>query len=296
MAATLLEALNQQKQQAQQPQAPAPGTTDLTRKLLLTKSGKAGAAAGGGQPNISNLGEQAAIQQTKTDLSNVQQQGVIGQQQQAISAEGIEEAARSGRTALDQERQGNLLQIRMDTNRILREAEEGGRKLSLQQDKARLDQIAQGLRLQDEKYIDNLKRAGAQARLDNELDFEIQLQRAQLGDTEELLKKKLGNASILQAKERDLKRFIGTMDIVDAINIAKANGKKAAIQQKWQAIGSATEAGVGMMNTKGGDSAGYNNRAGAGAVDAASSGVVNRSSAYENQGGDFNSGGMGGMA
>lgn len=244
MATTLMEALQAQKQK---PAAPAPGTTDLTRKLLLAKSGKAGAAAGGGAPNISNLGEQAAIQQTTADLGQVEKQGQVADQAEAMGNEGLAEAERAGRTSLGQQRQGNQLQLKMDTNRLFRDIEESGKKLDFEKDKAQLDQLSQNLRLQDQQYVDKLQHEGQKARLDNDLDFEKEYQKSQLGDLEELYRTKLGVNNLLSAKERDLKKFMGTMDIQDAIQIAKSNGKRAAIQQKWQGIGNAAEAGISMM-------------------------------------------------
>lgn len=244
MATTLLEALQAQKQK--QAAAPAPGTTDLTRKLLLAKSGKAG-AAGGGQPNISNLGEQAAIQQTNADLGQVEKQGQIADQAEAMATEGVQEAERAGRTSLGQQRQGNQLQLKMDTNRLFRDIEESGKKLDFEKDKAQLDQLSQNLRLQDQQYVDKLQHEGQKARLDNDLDFEKEYQKSQLGDLEDLYRTKLGVNNLLSAKERDLKKFMGTMDINDAIAIAKSNGKRAAIQQKWQGIGNAAEAGISMI-------------------------------------------------
>ena len=246
MATTLLEALRQRQQDT-------PGTlssqTEEAQRLLAAKSGKVGGTAGG--PRISSLGEQVAEQQTQAQLGQVQAEGQIAEQQQLGQSQEIAEKERAGRTEIGQARRANQLKISIATNDTMRELEQGRRTLNYERDKAAYDQLASGLALQDKGYLNDLRTRAAKDRLDDEATFMRQYQRSQLGDMENLLRTKLRSDSILQAKKRDLEKFIATMNVDDAIAIARSQMQAASTAQKWSGIGGVASATVGAYAKSG---------------------------------------------
>lgn len=245
MAATLLEALQAQpKQTSNQPPAPPQGqATDLARKLMLSRTGKA--QTGGASPALVNQDELQAASSTQAQIGQLGAQGALADAATQQADQGQTAAYQQASQQLGQQRQGNQLQERLQTNQILGELERNKGAINLDRDRAKLDQVAHGMAMQDRKYVSNLESEGRRQRLDSDVEFARQYQRASLGDAQELLRQKLGTDNLIQAKQRDINKMVAEISIDDAIQLAKAEMSRQNIQEKWGGIAEAGKGGLG---------------------------------------------------
>lgn len=222
--ANLLDTIRQNRSQlisdAQSQTAAPAGATLQTQNLLRAKTGKA--VGGGTAPAISNLGEQAAIQQAQTgiteqvapqvELQNAQEK----QQQQAQNVQ--QQQALAG---IEQQRQGQQQQFEQQANSILNQFNRDKSTLADQKSQAQLEQAAQVLNLKDQKYIEELQNIGAKRRIDSDADFKNSIQKLSLGNNLELLQSKLGSADVLSANDRDFQKAMADLSIEDALKQAQ---------------------------------------------------------------------------
>lgn len=231
-------------------QLPEQGVTDETQKLQGLLRAKSGKAVGGSAVSASNLGEQQAVAQTGQTLQNqIQPQAQIQAAQQGQQQAATQQAEQIQRTDIAQQRRFNDVQNRMRTESLLNDMERQNKQLSLEKDRASLEQVASGLRLQDKQYIDNLQREGAKQRLDNQMEFNKTLTDQIMGDNQDLLQKRLNNKSVLDASDRDFNKAMANMDINTAWDIF--NNDMAAQKQRaiYGAAGALTTAGIGAYGT-----------------------------------------------
>lgn len=225
------------------------GVTDETSKLqalLRAKQGKAISTPS----TASNIAEQAAVQQANTQMQQqiapAAQIQAQGQQQQQLEQEQANQILQA-ETA--QARKFDNVQTRIATDRTLQELEQGRGRIDNARYKASLDQVAQNLRLQNKKYVDDLQREGQIARLDNDIAFKEELQNTMYGDSRELLEKKLGNQSILDASDRDFKKATARMSVDDAYEVFKSDAKAQKNRAMWEGIAGIGSAGIGAAGT-----------------------------------------------
>lgn len=240
----LLDAIRQNSQI--QPQ----GQTDETQKLQGLLRAKSGKDVGGGSVAASSLGEQSAVSQANQQLQSqvvpqaqIQQQGLEQQQ-----AQQNQQAEIQGQQ-IGQQRRANTLQNKVQTEQILNDLERSKGQIDLQSQKAKVDQVAQNLRLSTQQYVDNLQREGSRKRLDNSASFQEELNKSILGDQQDLLQKQLGNRDVLQASDRDFKKAMNNMQLSDARNLFQKNMKQQKQRALYSTIGAATSAGIGAYGT-----------------------------------------------
>lgn len=229
------------------------GVTDQSSQLsglLRAKSGK-DASATGGDVAASNLGEQQAVAQTNNTMRN--QVAPAAQTQQAgldQASQGQQQQLGQAKAQIAQTNKFNTAQSQIQTNSILQNFEQQKGQLSLDQDKAAANQVATNLRMQNNKYMDQLQLEGQKNRLDDSNQFRTHLQQSVLGDNQTLLQSKLGDQSILDASNRDFQRAMGTMDVgfaYEVFNNAAAGAKQAAVYGGAGALATAGIAGAGAM-------------------------------------------------
>lgn len=205
--ANLLEALKQ------------PQLEDTTSQLATLLRAKTGKAAEGPAATLSTQQEQAAVAQTATGMQPVQQAAQLqklGQEQQARE---VEQKTQQQQTDIAQARQANQMQTQLRTDQLLQELEQGRGKIDLAKYQAGLEQIGQTLRFNNQRYIDDLQREGARARLQDNLQFIEQLAKTTLEDNKKLIEKQLGNKSVLAATDREFAKSMAQLNINDAWQI-----------------------------------------------------------------------------
>lgn len=220
--ATLLQKLQQNLGQATASTEPAGGETALVQQMLAAKKGIVGTPAQMGPQGLAvgDIAARAPAQQQLAQLGQAAQlQGVaIGQ-----AAAGQEEEQRQREQAVEAQRAETSLRGRIQTESILQNLEQGRAELGEKQRQLGLEQVASNLRLQDRKYVDDLRREGERARLKEDLSFDEALKKSIFADNMELLKLKIGNRSILDASDRDFNKALASMDINEAIRIQRSS-------------------------------------------------------------------------
>lgn len=200
------------------PPAPVLGETARAQQLFRARSGKQ--IAPGSEPAISDLSEKAAADQARLNLIPVQQAGEIQNQQTQQAAAGIEQGRQAEQATTEQARKGLSLRGQIQTSQLLSDLEQQKGQLSLEKDKSKLEQLAFGLRMGDQTYIDNLQREGARSRLDDQAQFNQALQSAIFGEQTDILQSALGGKGILEASDQEFKSFLNGMSIDQAQKLA----------------------------------------------------------------------------
>jgi hypothetical protein len=186
------------------------GMTDETQKtaqLLRAKSGKSGAAT----PQ-SNLGEAAAVDAGNAELGQTNQANQLIQSNLEQKQMELDQSQKNSSRAIETERNRNQLESRLQVESVLRDLERDMGKVDMNRDQARFEQVASGLRFQNQQYMDNLEREGKRSRLDDKLAFDQHLQQAVYDDSLALLQKHLGNKSILDMDDREFEVLLAKMD------------------------------------------------------------------------------------
>ena len=238
--ATLFDKI-QQNLNAPAPVDPQAGMQGLkARSLLAAKSGKQIAP----MQAASGVQEAAAVDTTNTQLDVVRQKGALAADAlgAATSQQQIQE--KQARADLDLQNQKNQLQNRVSTQGLLADLERDRGSISLERDRARLEQLASGLALKDRKYQDDLNREAARLKLTDDLKFETELARSAMGNSTDLLQRHLGNQSILSANDRTFNRAMGQLSIDDALAMARSGQAAARAAGTWTAVGGVANAGV----------------------------------------------------
>ena len=86
-----------------------------------------------------------------------------------------------------------------------------------------IELAAANLRLSDANYVDNLRREGDRARLQEDISFTEKLQQSIFDENLALQKLKYKNQSLINASERDFNKALAQMGATEAIKIAQDN-------------------------------------------------------------------------
>jgi hypothetical protein len=220
--ATLLDKLKQTLGGVAASAAPVADETGTVQQLLAARKGIVGAPAQLGPKGLA-VAEVAARQPAQQKLAEI---GRAAQMQatgieQATSAQETEQRQREA--ALEGQRQEATLRTRLQTENILRGLEQGKEELNEKQRQLGLEVASANLRLADANYIDNLRREGDRARLEESISFTEQLQRSILEENMALQKMKYKNESLLNASDRDFNKALAQMGYMDSINAARDN-------------------------------------------------------------------------
>lgn len=229
--ATLLDIINQNS--AVPTQTPQLGTTQQAQGLLRARTGKQ-ISPSGGEPGISDIQEKSAADQTRLSLVPVQQQATIqgAQAQQASAA--VEQQKQQDLAGATQQKAGLTLQGQIQTNQLLQDLEQNRAQLNTEKDKSKLEQVAFGLRMGDQQYVDTLQREGARQRLDDQHSFDQALTSSVFGDQTDLLQQALGGKSILAAGDREFNSFLSNLSVDQARQLAKIDLAHAAVMSQLQ--------------------------------------------------------------
>ena len=231
--ASLLDAIKKRTQQAVQPQ-PAPNLQQDIQQTLRAKSGK---VALGGGPRMSDIQQRAGIAQGQAQLQQVQQGAELQQagleQQQAAQQQQLEQ----GRQDIQQRLKAQKQQLNQQTTKILNDLERQKKTLSQQEKNAKMEEASFLLGLQNDQYINELQRAGALRRLENENNFKEELIKASLGEDRKLYEDNLDFQRMINADERTFKKEMQQMSIDQAWDIFRQEMKAQRTQAIMQGLG-----------------------------------------------------------
>lgn len=199
--------------------------TASVQKLLAAKKGIVGAGPGALGPRGLAAPEMAARATTQQQLSQVGQAAQLQATGISQAAEAQAEEQRQREQALAGQQQESSLRNRIQTESVLRGLEQGRQELGEKERQQGLEQVAANLRLQDARYVDNLRREGERARLQEDISFTEQLQKSVLEDNMALQKLRIKNQSLLDVNEREFEKAMAKMGYSEAIAAARDNLK-----------------------------------------------------------------------
>lgn len=217
--ANLLETIKQNRQALTQPA----GVEDQTQKVQTLLRAKSGKAVGGGDAVTSNLGEQAAVQNTNVMMGQVAGQAQVQQQGDVLAQAQQQQQERLQRQDIDQAKKFDTVQNRLQTQTVLNDLSRNKGALDQDKQQAQLEQAAFLLSMQDKKYTDQLQEIGRRRRLDDEGAFKSEMQDQAFGDSLGLLQSKLGNQDVMSSSDRDFKQAMSSLNVDDALKIAEMN-------------------------------------------------------------------------
>lgn len=224
--------------------------TDESGKLATLLRARSGKQVAGPDIAASNLGEASAVSQTNQQISNVQAPAAT-RQNEALAIESAGLAQREAQQAGDiaHARKANTIQSQIQTNELLQSLEQGRGKLDLEKEKAGYDQIAVNLRMNTQKYVDDLRRIGEERRLTDDIEFQKELQKTTFGDAERIAEQVLKGKSVLSSNDREFNKTISQMSTDQAWDMFNADMAAAKKQANWASIGGLAQAGIGAYGT-----------------------------------------------
>lgn len=241
--ATLLEALRGQLNSV----VPTPtGGGEASVQLAELMRAKSGLAlpSTSTTPRMSSLGEASAASVARGQAQQTQQAGGLAAEAAAQTATNQATEAAGQKAELDEARARSQQQYADRTAELIQEFKQAGTSLDLERDKAKVEQLGFTARLSSEKYVDELERAGAEARLETELGFKDALTREVFGAERDLLEERLGMADILNMDSNQFREKMAAIDLDTALSIAATEKETANRAATYGAIGTGISAGT----------------------------------------------------
>jgi len=226
----------------QQQQPDMEDTGQSVAALLRAKSGKNIAAP---EVAASSLGEQQAVTQGQQAVQQVGQTAYIQQQGQQAQQTAQQQQTQLQQADIAQGRRFNALENKMKTEQLLQAAEQDKGRLDLRKNAAEVEQLVQGLRLNNNKYISDLQREGTRARLNDAASFQEEYAKAVFGNNKELVEQNLGNKKILDASNREYDKALSQMGVDQAWIMYNNARREEASRATWEGVGGVTTAAVG---------------------------------------------------
>lgn len=214
--ATLLDTIRQQTGALAGTQAPITDTTGQVQGLLRAKSGKAvGGEAG------SNLGEQAAVSDTQTQLQAQAPQIAAQQQATDIAAQRQTNDFQAQQAGITQAKKFDTAENQVKVQQLMSGLARDKDTLDVDKDKSRLEQTAFLLSMQDKQYVSALQDIGNKQRLDNAAQFQQEQQKLAFGSSLDLLKQQIGQADILSLSDENYKKAISSLSIDQIVQMSQ---------------------------------------------------------------------------
>ena len=220
----------------------APTALEQSQQMAQASTGKAATGVAGAA--VSNIAEQVAVDQTAKQQAEVQQQANLAERNQ--QAEEEQQYMQLADQELDYRNKG--LQVKQEFNsqlsKLIQDFKEKGDALDLEKSKAAAEQIGTLMRLQDDKYVNNLKMEGSKRRLDNMKAFKEAAMESQFSNQLSLLNDDFAAKSMLRADAREFNIKLEQMGYQQAMDMVEAEiqGNKDAMV--WRGIGGMAEAGI----------------------------------------------------
>jgi len=229
--------------------APALEQTSQAQGLLRAKVGQA-AAVGDSGPRRSAIQETAALQNTQSQLQQGQLQGRL-QGKQLLQAE-EEQTVKTEQQFLNLSEDKNSMkdQFARQTNELLNQFESGIKQLDNSKDRASLEQVGFMLRLQDDKYVNDLQVQARSLNLSNDLSFKEAITRAAFADDMEIFQNNIQFQKFVNMDNRKFQTEIAQMDINYAMQLASRELEANKTQALFTGIGNIATAGINYAASK----------------------------------------------
>lgn len=237
----------------------APGGETATVERLLSARKGIVAAPGQTGPKGLAVGEIAAQVPAQQQLAQIGQAAQLQGTAMGQAAAAQKEEQSQREAAISGQRAEMALRERIQTEGILRNLEQSRTEMDEKKRQLGLELVASNLRLSDASYIDNLRREGERARLQEDISFAEKLQQSIFENNQALLKMQLKNQSLLNVSDREFNRAMADLDVNAAISAAQSNiradSERAMIGGAASLIPAA--AGVWSSQKEGNLSSGY---------------------------------------
>lgn len=224
-------------------QASEQNVTGQVQQLLQAKSGKA-VAPSGGQPRASNIQEQQANKQGQVQGTQLSQQVQAGNQQLTTQVAQQGEQIAGVQAAQAQEAAKNETDYTRNVASVLNQYTQGTKKLDMEKDKAKFEQIGFQLRLADTQYVDTLNREGARARLNDDVAFRNEQARTVFSDELDAFHTNLDFRASIFADKEDFNEKMSTMNLDYAMQMATMANNQISATAMWTGVGEVTSGAV----------------------------------------------------
>ena len=207
------------------------GQSGAVQSVSQAATGKLGQTAVG--PARSRQAELAAVdtvQQAQKTISDKAQLQTAGQMQQMGAIQADEQFKQAMMSEEQINNREKLLNIKQD---IIKEFTSGTRKLDLDRDKAKLEQLGFAARFSNEKYLNDLQNQAKLAGLGDELRFQEELMRTTFADEESLFRDSMEFRSLMQADERQFREELASMSLDFASMMANRENEQTRQQAIW---------------------------------------------------------------
>ena len=224
-----------QQAQTQRAAQPVPGQAANLRKMLASKSGKAGATTG---PAISGIQEQQALKDLETQATTQQQAAQIdvGQQQQAQAAQ--TQAQTQAQQRLSTQRQQTQQQFDQQVEKVSNNLQRFKNELESREGKQSLSEALFTRQMADRKFMEDLQRAGIERRLGNTQAFSLEAGKAAFGRAKEMFESDQAFREAMDMDDAEYRREMANMGIDTARSILNDSMEAANRQSMWSALGS----------------------------------------------------------
>lgn len=248
MADSLMDVIKKRIAAPTGPQDLGLGNAAQSQQILGTKSGKAVGPSSG--PAASSLAEQQTAATNQQALNQTQQEGSIKAQQLGAQSTDQQQSADIQQQQLATKTQAFKTQNQNQINALLQDRDQANATLDLSKRQAIDDQIGFNERLSNDKYVNDLTNAGAQARLDDNASFQQQLQQNYYAGMEDLLDKDTNFKQLVDASGRDFDKKLASMDTDMAMAILQKNIQAQNISNQYAGAGTVVSAGLGYAGSQ----------------------------------------------
>ncbi len=245
---SLFQQLQQNLSKLSQPVQPAGqilGQTEAIQRVSQAASGKQVPTAGvSAAPARSRQGELQVVDQVRKGQEELAKQAQIQNLALAQEQKSIQDSEQFKNKLLSEEQLNTRDKLLTTQQEILSQYSTGQRQLDLNKDKARMEQLGFGMRLSNDKYLNELEQQAKLANLSDAISFEEETMRAIFADEEELLRDSIDFRALLSADERQFTEEMSKMSRELAVELAKAENKRLSEKQLWDGVSGLMSAGA----------------------------------------------------
>lgn len=237
--ATLLERL--QSKMGQKSQAQFSDEAQRAAELLRARTGKQVTPSG---PQAGSMAERIATGAAQSQLNQQAQAGQmtaqgLAQESQAQEQE-IARRAEAGQVAAQAQRQ----EAARSEDQILQEYEQGQKQLDVRRDAADLEQLAHRARMENTRYIDNLRALGEKERLSDAARFSEEMTKQVFGSNLDSLLDQMDWEEYMTMDDIEFQKKMESLDMDWALDVAKRAAEDEKTRGMYTGIGQAFSGGA----------------------------------------------------
>lgn len=232
--ASLLDTIQAQTGKKPASTRPALGQTQQISKLLQAKTGKAQLPTGG--PRQSALAERMAAREAELGGVKIGQQQQVQQEQQQQQQVDIQQKTQQQAKQFEQNRAKQKQQLNLQSQSILDTYVRGGKTLKNREDLANMETVGFNIRLNNEKYRNQLQNEGRKSRLDDMSNFSYTLAKDSYGQALGQDLDRHAFNSLMALSDREFNEKLSEYGVSEMIMQAEGAQARAGARAKGQAI------------------------------------------------------------